>query len=149
MNRCTVFCLLLRKLQVSAFLNRVLNVTSLFLKWHRNVLSACLYGGAFRYLFISQVWMKQVTSWISICCPWEASHTIIHFAVMATYGAQNPQTIALYTPFQLAKITAAVFNAYGRHGGQLDFNTHSVSCIDNSVIILKECFLINLVPTST
>lgn len=77
------------------------------------------------------------------------SHTIIHFAVMATYGAQNLQTVALCTPFQLAKITAAVFNAYGRHGGQLDFNTYPVSCFDNSVITLKECFLIKLVPTST
>ena len=78
------------------------------------------------------------------------SHTIIHFAVMATYDAQNLQSAASYTAFQLAKkITAAVFNTYGCHGGQLDCNTHSVSCIDNSVITLKECFLFNLVPTST
>lgn len=78
------------------------------------------------------------------------SCTIIHFAVMATNGAQNLQIAPSYTRFQLAKqITAAVFDTYRCHGGQLDCNTWSVSHTDNSVIALRECFLFNLALTST
>lgn len=75
-----------------------------------------------------------------------ASCNIIHYAGLAI----DLQIAASHTPSQLArKIAAAVFNTYGWHREQLDCNAHSVSPIDKSVIILRECFLTSLVPAST
>lgn len=63
---------------------------------------------------------------------------------------KNLQIVALHSPLQLAKKkTAAVFNTCGGHRRQLDCDACSISCIDDSVITLKECFLFNLVPTNT